>query len=273
MASSTLLKHFLIASVGHRMLRDVIISAVEYLNTRPYIAGLEAYLSKALWTIQKDIPVVCAERLQKGTADVGLVPVASLAQLQKYTPLSRWGIAADGLVDSVLVLSEVELQDIRHIWLDYQSRTSNLLLRILARDFFGSVELMHSKPGYEEMISGTTAGLVIGDRSLHLRSNFRYSYDLAELWKDRTSLPFIFALWVTSNQMDERQRQLLEEAFDYGLTLRDSLAKEAQATFSSVNVKKYFYERIHYRLGPIHHQGLEKFLNLSRDLVLKPSGM
>src|SRR5215217_7144760 len=112
------------------------ISAVNYLNSKPFIYGLENSAIRNEIELQLDIPSVCADKLEENKVDIGLVPVAILPELEEYHIISDYCIGADGEVGSVLLLSEVPLNEIKVIQLDYQSRTSVLLAQILAEKFW-----------------------------------------------------------------------------------------------------------------------------------------
>ena len=45
---------------------------------------------------------------------------------------------------------------------------------------------------FRDRICGTTAVVVIGDRTLEKRKRFNYIYDLAEHWIAHAGLPFVF---------------------------------------------------------------------------------
>ena len=110
-----------------------------------------------------DYPANIAAQLIKNEIDIGLIPVAVLPQLKEYYIISDFCIAADGAVASVCMFSDVPLNEIKTILLDYQSRTSVALLKVLLKEHWKiSPALVQASEGYENDISGNTAGLVIG---------------------------------------------------------------------------------------------------------------
>ena len=57
------------------------------------------------------------------------------------------------------------IQDIQEIYLDYQSRTSVELLKILCREYWKINPLFkQSKIGFENNVNKNTSALIIGDR-------------------------------------------------------------------------------------------------------------
>ena len=112
------------------------LSVVSYLNSKPFIFGLEKPWMKEHIELELDIPSVCAMKLLTGKVDVGLVPIAILPELKEYHLLTDYCIGANGDVNSVLLVSQVPLESISRVLLDYQSRTSVLLTRVLAKRFW-----------------------------------------------------------------------------------------------------------------------------------------
>ena len=248
---------------------DIIrISVVSYLNSKPFIYGLKNGKFNSDVDIQEDIPSVCAEKLLSGKADIGLVPVAILPALNEYKIISDYCIGANGKVNSVLLLSEVPLQDIKTILLDYQSRTSVLLARVLAKKFWNiQPDWMSTSNDYEKDISGNTAGVIIGDRALILKRNFSYVYDLSEEWKKFTGLPFVFACWVSVRKLDEKFISEFNTALENGLRKINEIAKkEKLINLSEETIRKYLIECIDYRLDEKKKTAMNSFLEMISEL-------
>ena len=75
-------------------------------------------------------------KLLKGKVDIGLVPIVVMKQLENTQVISDFCIGADGAVDTVCLFSDVPIQEIESIFLDYQSRTSVELLKILLKEYW-----------------------------------------------------------------------------------------------------------------------------------------
>lgn len=112
------------------------ISAVRYANTYPFIYGLteKGFDTKAV--IETDHPSVCAEKLISGKADLGLVPVAAIPLIKEAYITGDYCIGADGKVRTVQMMSNSSPVDVKRIYLDYRSRTSVNLIRVIARNFW-----------------------------------------------------------------------------------------------------------------------------------------
>ena len=158
------------------------VSCVSYLNSKPFIYGIEnsELLHHGEIELSLDIPKRCAEKLIMKEADIGLVPVATLALLDEYQIISKFCIGAVGAVHSVCLYSDVPLHEIDSIILDYQSLTSVNLTRILCKHYWKiSPEFIQGDKDYINDISNQKAGVIIGDRTFQLLDRYRYTYDLS----------------------------------------------------------------------------------------------
>ncbi len=109
------------------------ISAVKYANTYPFIYGLKESGFEKKVILETDHPADCASKLINNRADIGLIPVASLPLLNEYHIISDYCIGANGDVRTVMLLSNCPFEDVETIYLDYRSRSSVNLTRVLAR--------------------------------------------------------------------------------------------------------------------------------------------
>ena len=173
--------------------RKIRVGAVSYLNTKPFIYGLENGPVKDQTELVLDYPARLVSLLKNGEIDIGLVPVGALPGLDEYQIVSDYCIGTEGEVASVAVFSQVPMEEIETVILDYQSRTSVLLCKLLfERHWKREVKFLEAKDeGYLDQIGGTTAGLIIGDRALMNRAKYPFIYDLGLGWKEVTGLPYL----------------------------------------------------------------------------------
>ncbi len=242
------------------------ISVVSYLNTAPFLYGIKhsGFLDQEKFTLWLDNPATCAAKVLNGDAEIGLIPVAVLPQLKQYHIIGNTCIGADGKVDSVLLLSHVPLNRISEIYLDYQSRTSVNLCRILASRLWKIDVRFHDAPAdFLEKIENDKAAVVIGDRALDRSAEFRYVYDLAEAWKELTGLPFVFAVWVSTGPFSQRFEDKFSAALEWGVQYAAEAAKKVLKDYPlHFNVEKYLTESISYTFDERKREGLETFLSL-----------
>src|SRR6185437_10613922 len=108
------------------------------------------------------------------------VPVAIIPRMKEAYINGEFCIASNGNVASVCLFSEKPLDQVERVLLDYQSRTSVQLARILLKEYWRlSPELVDGGKDFRDHIKGATAGVVIGDRALEQRKISPYIYDLA----------------------------------------------------------------------------------------------
>src|SRR3954471_16609174 len=93
-----------------------------------------------------------------------------------------------------------------------------MLAQVLAEKYWKiKPEWIDANENYETIISGDTAGIVIGDRTFELKKKFKYAYDLAFEWKRFTNLPFVFACWTSNKELDRAFVKRFNFALRYGL--------------------------------------------------------
>jgi chorismate dehydratase len=246
-------------------MRIIKAGAVSYLNTRPLIYGFEQGQLKDRLEIVQDYPASIAGMLLNDEIDLGLVPVAIIPRLKEHYIISDYCIGADGAVASVCLFSDVPIERAKEVLLDYQSRTSVRLARILLKEYWKvNPVLTDTKADFREHITGTTAGLVIGDRAFEQRKVSPYVYDLGAAWKDLTGLPFVFAAWVSNKKLPADFVTAFNTATGAGLQAIDEIV--AKNPYTLFDLKKYFTQHISYTLDDKKKQGLHLFLEKLKTL-------
>jgi chorismate dehydratase len=246
------------------------LSAVSYLNTKPFLFGLKLAKMSDL-EISVDMPSECARKLIENEVDLGLIPVAVIPALKEAHILPGFCIGADGPVESVKLYSQVPLEEIKTILLDYQSRTSVTLVRVLASEFWKiSPEWEKASEGFENAVAGTTAAVIIGDRTFTLNGKFPYEYDLAGEWKKMTGLPFVFACWVSNKKLPDDFIQRFSQAMELGLGHLPEVVKEESPKYAPFNVENYLSKSLKLRLDRRAEEGLGMFLEKMKQLPALP---
>jgi chorismate dehydratase len=236
------------------------VGAVSYLNTRPLLYGLKRSELMDRITLVEEYPARIASMLVKNEIDVGLVPVAIIPFLEQPRIITDYCIATEGEVASVALFSEVPLHQVTKVLLDYQSKTSVALARILLKEYWQKeMVLEDAREDFRSDICGTTAGIVIGDRALEQRQVSSYMYDLGIAWKAYTGLPFVFAAWVANKPLGEEFEDAFNRANGYGIAHIDEVVVENEYAF--YDLKKYYTKNISYHLDDQKRKGLQLFLN------------
>jgi chorismate dehydratase len=267
-------------------MNQVRIGAVEYLNARPLVFGLE---QDPRFLVRFDLPSRCAELLHAGDIDLGLIPSIEFlrggAGPGSYRIVPRLAIGSRGPVASVAIYTTRDMRDVRSIALDTSSRTSVALTRVMCARVFGmNPSLEAHGPNLVEMLAGADAALIIGDRALFLdggtietaegRTVDVEKVDLGDLWTRTTGLPFVYAFWagrpgvVGADQM----RALLDT--------RDASCADPRAVASAyyphdearqATAERYLRDNIKYDLGADERAGLERFYQYAAELGLVPA--
>jgi chorismate dehydratase len=234
------------------------------------------------------LPAECAERLDAGTADLGLVPIASLAVNPQLRVLPGCTIASKRRVRSLLLVRRARqpLEKLRTVAADTASRTTIAHARILFHEW-GNTSLQYlPMPGnLDSMLDAADAAILIGDPALlaleeranrEERSGEELIYhDLAEEWRKLTGLPFVSAVWGIAGDrgLDERVAEDLIRSRDHGLANINALVAEwsARLPLPEDVIESYFTSNIHYVLDEECQEGMRCFFRKAAELGILPS--
>jgi len=246
------------------------ISAVKYANTYPFIYGLIKSGFDKRAVIETDHPADCASKLIGGKVDIGLIPVAIIPLLKEYHIISNYCIGANRDVRTVMLLSNCPFEDIETIYLDYRSRSSVNLTKVLAK-FSWHKEFVWVDTSQEFdfiNISLNEAVVLIGDQCFEFEKSYNYKMDLAREWIDFSGLPFVFACWTANKKLDKKFIEEFNEALQSGVMNIDSVVQNIgnKGTITGTDLKIYLTENIDYNFDDKKKKGLEYFLELMKKL-------
>ena len=241
---------------------------VKYLNTKPLLYGIENSPVSQKIELIPGYPSEIAKMLERDIIDLGLVPVAAIPNLKDGRIISDYCIGCDGAVASVCIFSEVPIEEVTEVYMDYQSRTSVQLAKILLRNYWKSTaEFKDATPDFRDSIKGNTAGLVIGDRAFEQRKKSAFIYDLGEAWKRHTGLPFVFAAWVSNKEQDASFIQEFNEANRWGVQHIEEVVQQYPSPLFDLH--HYYNECISYELDEEKKRGMQLFLEMITGKVNK----
>jgi chorismate dehydratase len=234
---------------------------VSYLNTKPLLYGIKKHPVIDRIELIEDYPSRIAQMLIEDKLDIGLIPVAATLKLEQWHIVGDYCIGSEGPVASVCIFSEVPVEAIKKVYLDYQSRTSVNLAKILLKEYWKKdVELVDAAgEDFRDEIKGTTAGVVIGDRALQQRVRSKYIYDLGEAWKAHTGLPFVFAAWIANKLLPGEFVKDFNAANALGLQHIKEVIEENP--FKDFDLEKYYKDHISYKLTEQKKTALRVFLD------------
>ena len=230
---------------------------VDYINTFPLAWSLHRHLGDGLAEEVVGVPTRLNALLRSGEIDVGNVSSVEYARNHRaYVLLPSLCVGSDGAVESVQLVTDVPLPAVRSIAVTGQSASSVVLVRTL----FEGAEIL---PEGEE----ADARLMIGDQAL--RSAFddpRPHHDLGALWRERTGLPMVFAVWAARVETPGL------EALDRALAGAVADAHEHSADVARAAAVRYgypagylarYFEKLRYRFGERERAGLARFFELA----------
>jgi chorismate dehydratase len=235
------------------------VSAVSYLNTVPFLHGLKQS------AVYKDIrlslvpPSESAALFEAGKSEVALIPVAAIPAFPAYHFISDYCIGASRSVRTVVLLSNTDLPDIHTVYLDPHSRTSVVLVQILARRFWNINPVF--KPLYKPLhpLPPGESCVLIGDKVFDCEAHYTRRYDLAEAWLRLTGQPFVFAAWVSRQKLAGDFLQLFNEALHYGVTHIDEAIAGEASKFNAALAANYLTHNIDYAFDGAKRKGMELF--------------
>jgi chorismate dehydratase len=243
---------------------------VSYLNTVPLVWGMQHGEQRGLFDLSFAIPAECADRLEDGRADIGIVPAVELNR-QKLEIIRGCGVACHGAVRSILLISKVRFAEIRTLATDSTSRTSVALSRIILSRKYG-VEPRHwsQAPHIGKMLESADAALIIGDTALLLDPATLpfHVLDLGKEWTKMTGLPMVFAVWAARAGVSKQDPKPFTDSLRFGQEHMDDIVREwyPKLGLSAALVREYLTRNIVFELGEREYAGLQTFLQYASEL-------
>lgn len=225
---------------------------------------------RGLFDLSFAIPAECADRLESGLADIGIVPAVELNR-QKLEIIRGAGIACHGPVRSIFLISKVPCDLIRTLATDSTSRTSVALSRvILSRKYGVEPEVRSHPPHLASMLENADAALIIGDAALVLDPATLpfHVLDLGAEWVEMTGLPMVFAVWAARAELPPQDPKPFLDSMAFGLAHIGDIARSEHAKLgiSEELARSYLTNNIVFQLGDREYAGLKTFLQYASEL-------
>ena len=204
-----------------------------------------------------------ADAMIKGELDAGPLPIAEVLRMQGDVVTGTLGVASDGPARSVLLFSDVPVEEMsgKSVAVTGHTSTSVQLLRILFADHWDASDVKLLGPAED-----CVAELLIGDAALkkfHGDEKRRFVYDLSFEWKRLTGLPFVFARWVARGDATRpelgRFAETLHRSFSYGMSRIDEIAARKPITSMSTEDVKTYISGFTYELGETELEAIDEF--------------
>lgn len=274
-------------------LRALRLGNVAYLNSLPLTWGAPEAFSY-------EHPAHLAEELHAGRLDGALAPLYALLDPARYVLVDGLGICAHGPVYSVGVVAAAPLGELSALRLTTSSRSSRNLLKVLYSEFLPATQPAFTEATLPDLTdvdwpaslaaelatlreNPRTGLLLIGDRALAAhryleevqpQGDLRF-IDLAEEWRERTGLPFVFAMWGLRRELPPNVQasaaQELRALAKIGLARREEIAATQPGGVPEDFALRYLTEHIQYEVGPEEKVGITEYLRLLHKHGLLPA--
>lgn len=247
---------------------------ITYSNCFPVHAGVLDRGAPAWLDVVEGVPSRLNGLLEAGEIDVAPCSSIEFARnAERYRVLPDLVIGSRGPVRSILFLSSVDPRELdgRTVAMPTASATSVVLLKVLLRLRWGVRARFRwfDQAAEDPFAAGADAALFIGDVALRpgLHPAAAHRFDLGEVWREHTGLPFAFAVWQAAGGSDAALRRLhalLLESRAYGLAHREALAARwaGRFGFAPEFLARYWAE-LSYELDGEMREGLATFYRLA----------
>ncbi|MGW8379282.1 menaquinone biosynthesis protein [Streptomyces sp. ODS28] len=249
---------------------------IQFLNCLPLYWGLVHTGTLLDLELTRDTPEKLSEQLVNGDLDIGPITLVEfLKNADDLVAMPDIAVGCDGAVMSCEIVSRVPLEELDggRVALGSTSRTSVRLAQLLLAERYGVEPTYYTcPPDLPMMMREADAAVVIGD--LGLRAYLRdvpdqdlYVYDLGELWKEWTGLPFVMAVWAVRRDYLAREPETVREVHRAFLSSRDLSLEEVDKVaehaaryevFEPPVLERYF-TTLDFRFGPRQLEGVTEF--------------
>jgi chorismate dehydratase len=249
------------------------VAASSYLNTAPLCYSFISGSQREQCTFLSDAaPAVCSEMLKNKRADAAMIPAIEYQRIPDILAVRDVCVASKSKVRSVVLASRLPIEEVRSVALDTSSRTSATLIRIIFNKFYGLQPVYRqSPPRIEQMLETDDAALIIGDPAMLIDRSALHVYDLAEVWRKHTGMPFVFAFWAV-----RKDSKNWKGAVDFPAAKREGLAHTQELATQygeSLGLPReelitYMTENINYDLDEESLRGLNLYYRLAAECQL-----
>ena len=261
--------------------RPLRLGSIEFINSLPVDLGLIRGEVQSNCEIITGTPAALNEKILNKETDASPVSALWYAHHQEeFLLFPDLSISSESGVQSVLLFSRSHLKNLKNKFISVtaQGRTTPALLEIICRLRYGfrpNVKTASSK--IQDIPEGSDALLLIGDEALVAHERLKNSgyiiTDLAEEWREWTSLPFVFAVWVVRREVFLTRakeiadlHQALLKSKKWGLEHLGEIlnASEAKTGLPPELLKNYFS-----RLSYVFNEGLKCGLKLYYEYAIR----
>lgn len=251
------------------------VAASSYLNTAPLIWSFTRGLKRGEIELVDAVPAQCAALIESAAVDVALVPVIEYQRIANISLVPDVCVGSRQRVRSVVLVAKVDaLERVRSVALDQSSRTSAALLRIIFSEFIGfEPEWTIGSTDIGQMLAHNDAALIIGDPAMTFSREHLHVFDMAELWRARTGLGFVFAMWVRRHSAAAAAGRIdFAGARDEGLSCIEEIVEcyRALLNLPAEELRIYLQENISFSVNEEMRAGLDLYFKLAHKHGIIP---
>jgi chorismate dehydratase len=240
---------------------------VPYLHAEPFYFDMER---RGLELIEM-LPNELAAAAENGKIDAGPLPVVDGFRLQdRFEPVAGFCVASGQKAGSVFLYASEPVEALQgaRIGVMNGASTSLWLLKILLK-----LKYQVQPSAYVTLQEPHDAFLVVGNRGLRQRRGVRgfpYRYDLGEAWYQWTGLPFVFSRWFVRQDVDARDKALLEDtlyvALEDGVNAMYQLSSPREELLMLPRDVMQYIQGFRYFLRMTEQRAMEQFQDYLKQL-------
>ena len=249
---------------------------IEFLNFVPLYWGLARTGSLLGVDLTVGSPELLSDALVAGQLDISPISLFEfLRHADDLVVLSGVAVGCDGPVMSCMIISKVPVTELdgATVALGNTSRTLIRLAQLLLAESVGvQCQYVGSAPDVAAMLRVASAAVVIGDVALRavLEAPVRgwYVYDLGEMWRDWTGLPFVFAVVAAGRAFADREPEVVHrvhldllDARDLAMTEINEVCREV-ARWEDLDeglLHRYYTEALDFSFGARQEDAVAEF--------------
>jgi chorismate dehydratase len=286
--------------VGTRIVKNLRISIVQYLNTAPLVWSFTNGPLQGKYDLSFTVPSQCAEDLRTGRADVAIIPAIEYQRIGELVILPDMAIASKKEVRSLLIVAKTPLEQVMSFALDRSSRSTQALTRILCAEKWKiAPKFFEATPDLAEMLAQADAALLIGDPALRIslgiekdsrpgaegqstcpaaalgitHAEMLYVYDVVGEWRSLTGLPAVLAVWAARRDVatPEMTADFIASR-DFGLSRIAEISADAahELELPAHALESYLRRNIDFSLDAENLRGLDLYYQHAAKLGLIP---
>ena len=218
-------------------------------------------------------PARCGDLLARGEVEAALVPIIEYQRIPDVQVVPGVCVGSHSAVRSVVLISKyADLKKVSRVGLDFSSRTSQALVKIIFREFLSCEPQWEiSRPDVHDMLKDNDAALLIGDPAMNMTLPDVHVFDLASVWRRFTNTGFVFAMWMARAGAVTAVRAIdFAGARDEGLEHVERIISECETDMPlpRAEIRKYLTENITFNLDDELEKGMRLYFELARKHYL-----